>query len=312
MAVEIAFSFPLPGGLHARPASRLREEVVLFRSVVMFLNRVSGASASARSVLALVATRTGHGEPCVLHVQGEDEESASAALRRFVEKELPALDEAPSARVPAGGLVPRAVSMAGSRVHRGAPASGGVFRGRAVVVGARRPGAPADERTGTTEEELERLDAAFVRAATALRTRRDVAVHETEREVLGAHLSIAEDPGLRTRASLAVSAGSGAAAAVGSAAEHFAEVFRASGSALLAERAIDLHDVAEAVVRALAPDAPPEPPVVLGDDSIVVAARLGPAQLLALPRARVRGLILGEGGRSLTPSSWRGPSASRA
>lgn len=296
MAIEIAFSFPLQGGLHARPASRLREEVVLFRSVVMFLNRASGASASGRSVLALVATRTGHGEPCVLHVQGEDEETASVALRRFVENELPGLDEAPSARVPAGGPVPRAVSMAGSRVHRGAPASGGVFRGRAVVVGARRPGAVADERSGTTEEELARLEAAFVRAATALRTRRDVAVHETEKEVLGAHLSIAEDPGLRTRAALAVSAGSGAAAAVGSAAEHFAEVFRASGSALLAERAIDIHDVAEAVVRALAPDALPEPPVVLGDDSIVVAARLGPAQLLALPRARVRGLILGEGG----------------
>lgn len=295
MAVEIAFSFPLQGGLHARPASRLREEVVLFRSVVTFLNRASGASASARSVLALVATRTGHGEPCVLHVQGEDEAAASRALRRFVEKELPGLDEAPSARVPAGGPVPRALSTAAARVHRGAPASGGVFRGRAVVVGARRPGV-ADERSGTTEEELARLDAAFARAVAALRARRDVAAHETEREVLGAHLSIAEDPGLKTRAALAVSAGAGAAAAVGSAAEHFAEVFRASGSSLLAERAIDIHDVAEAVVRALAPDAPPDPPVVLGDDSVVVAARLGPAQLLALPRARVKGLILGEGG----------------
>ena len=186
--------------------------------------------------------------------------------------------------------------MAGARVHRGAPASGGVFRGRVVVVGARRPGATAEERSGTTEEELARLDAAFVRAAAALRTRRDAAVHDTEREVLGAHLSIAEDPGLRTRAAAAVAAGAGAAAAVVSAAEHFAEVFRASGSALLAERALDIHDVAEAVVRALAPDAPPEPPVVLGDDSIVVAARLGPAQLLALPRARVRGLVLAEGG----------------
>gem|GEM_PF-6227911 len=63
MTVEIGFPFPLAGGLHARPASRLQEEVVRFRAAVTFLNRASGASASARSVLALVATRTGHGEP---------------------------------------------------------------------------------------------------------------------------------------------------------------------------------------------------------------------------------------------------------
>ncbi len=103
------------------------------------------------------------------------------------------------------------------------------------------------------------------------------------------------DPGLRGRADAAVSAGSGAAASIFAAAEHFAEVFRASGSALLAERALDIHDVAEAVVHALAGDAPPELPE-LGDDTVVVAARLGPGQLLALPRERVKGLVLAEGG----------------
>lgn len=295
MTVEIAFAFPLAGGLHARPASRLQEEVVRFRATVTFLNRASGASASARSVLALVATRTGHAEPCVLHVQGEDEAAAADALRRFVKKVLPGLDEAPAARVPAGGPLPRALVVSGARVHRGTPASGGVFRGHAVVVAARTRGA-AEERPGTVEEEHGRLEAAFGRAVIALRARRDAAEYDTEREVLGAHLSIAEDPGLRTRAAATVAAGEGAAAAVFAAAEHFAEVFRASGSALLAERALDIHDVAEAVVHALAGDAPPEPPVVLGEDSIVIAARLGPAQLLALPRARVRGLVLAEGG----------------
>ncbi len=296
MALEISFSFPLPGGLHARPASRLRDEVARFRSVVTFLNRASGASASARSVLGLVATLTAHGEPCVLHLQGEDEQAAEEALRRFVEKGFPGPEAAPSTRVTTGGALPRALATAGARVLRGAPASGGVFRGRAVVVGARRPAGIAEERAGTTQEEVARLDAAFVRAAAALRARREAAVHDLEREVFDAHLSIAEDPGLRTRAAAAVAAGAGASGAVLSAAGHFADVFRASGSAILAERALDIHDVAEVVVRALAPDAPPEPPVVLGDDSVVVAARLGPAQLLALPRARIRGLVLAEGG----------------
>lgn len=295
MAVEIAFSFPLPGGLHARPASRLQEEVARFRSVVTFLNRANGLSASARSVLALVATRTAQGEPCVLHVQGEDEAAAGAALKRFVKKELPGLDEAPEARGATGAPLPRALAKAEARVHRGAPASGGIFRGRAVVVGPRRPAA-AEERSGSGAEELARLEVAFERAAAALRARREAAEYETEKAVLGAHLSIAEDPGFRARAAAAISSGASAAAAVFSAAEHFAEVFRLSGSALLAERALDIHDVAEAVVHALAGDGPPAPAVELGEDSVVVAARLGPAQLLALPRARVRGLVLAEGG----------------
>lgn len=295
MTVEIAFPFPLSGGLHARPASRLREEVSRFRSVVTYLNRASGASASARSVLALVATRTAHGEPCVLHVQGEDEAEAAAALRRFVETELPGLDEAPVAREGAGGALPRALALSGARVHRGAPASGGVFRGVAVVLG-RRPGEPAAGPAGTPEEELARLEAAFERAAAALRSRRETAESETERAVLGAHLSIAEDPGLRTKAAAAAAEGEGAEAAVLAAAEHFAAVFRASGSALLAERALDIHDVAEAVVHALSGDGAPPAAALPSDGAVVVAARLGPAQLLALPRERLKGLVLAEGG----------------
>lgn len=295
MAVEIAFAFPLPGGLHARPASRLQEEVARFRSIVTFLNRANGTSASARSVLALVATRTAKGEPCVLHVQGEDEAAAAKALRRFVAQELPGLDEAPAARAGTGAPLPRALVLSGARVHRGAPASGGIFRGHAVVIGTRRPAA-AEERAETTAEELAKLEGAFERAAAALRARREVAEYDTERAVLGAHLSIAEDPGLRSLAAAGVSGGAASGAAVLAAAEHFAEAFRASGSALLAERALDIHDVAEAVLHALAGDGPPEAAVALGEDSVVVATRLGPAQLLALPRARVRGLVLAEGG----------------
>jgi len=295
VTVEIAFAFPLPGGLHARPAVRLQEEVARFRSVVTFLNRANGTSASARSVLALVATRTALGEPCALHVQGEDEAAAGAALRKFVKKELPGLDDGPPARVATGAPLPRVLARAEARVHRGAPASGGIFRGRAVVVGSRRA-AFDEERTRTEADELARLEAAFEKAAAAIRVRLAAAEYETEKAVLEAHLSIAEDPGLRARAAAAVVEGAAAPTAVLAAAGHFAEIFRRSGSTLLAERALDLHDVAEAVAHVLSGDGAPPPAVELGEDAVVVAARLGPGQLLALPRARVRGLVLSEGG----------------
>lgn len=295
MTVEIAFAFPLPGGLHARPAARLQEEVARFRSVVTFLNRANGTSASARSVLALVATRTALGEPCALHVQGEDEAAAGAALRKFVRRELPGLDDESTARAGTGAPLPRILAQAEARVHRGTPASGGIFRGRAVVVGSRRA-AVDEERTRTEAEELARLEAAFEKAAAAIRVRLAAAEYETEKAVLEAHLSIAEDPGLRARAAAAVVEGAAAPSAVFAAASHFAEIFRRSGSTLLAERALDLHDVAESVAHVLSGDGAPPPAVELGEEAVVVAARLGPGQLLALPRARVRGLVLSEGG----------------
>ena len=66
MAVEVPFDFPVPGGLHARPASLLRAALLGFAGSATFVNLRSGRAANAKSTLALVSTLTRHEDPCLL------------------------------------------------------------------------------------------------------------------------------------------------------------------------------------------------------------------------------------------------------
>lgn len=301
MALDVTFAFPLLAGLHARPASLLRAAAVRFRSATTFHNGRTGRTANARSTLALVATLTRHGDPCALRVEGEDAEAAAETLRRFLRDELPLSAEPPPAAPhvgEAGAALPRALAIPGVRVFRGFPASGGIARGRAVAgFGLAPPDAGVEEK-GSPAEEIAKLDGAFARTVAVLRQRTERAGNETEKAILAAHLSILDDPEFRMRVEDEVrSSGAEAGRAVLTAAGHFAGILRASGSACLEERALDLRDLAGQLVRALR-GVSAEPTVTLEKDSVLVAEELAPSALLSLDRRHLAGIALGRGGRT--------------
>ena len=80
---EIAFTFPLANGLHARPASLLREACRQFDAVVVFRNSRRKIRASAGSVLELVASGTQAGDPCQLEIERPAREGSRPRLARF-------------------------------------------------------------------------------------------------------------------------------------------------------------------------------------------------------------------------------------
>jgi len=302
VAVEVAFEFPVPGGLHARPASLLRGTMAGFASSATFVNRRSGRTANAKSTLALVATLTRHGDACALRIVGADEEAAAEALRRFLRDDLPLAGEtapAPSRAAESLAPLPRALAAAGVPVLRGIAASGGIARGRAVAPESAADGAGArEEAAGEASFEVARLDGAFAATAAALRARAARAVNETERAILAAHLSILEDPELRTRIEDEIrSNGVSAPRAVRATTGHFAGILRASGSASLEERALDLKDLAEQLVRVLLGGSA-DASVVLAGDAVWVAEDLAPSGLLSLDRRHLKGIALGGGGRT--------------
>src|SRR2546429_7016475 len=92
MARTVRFLFPLANGFHARPASVLEEAVRPFSAAVRFLNERSGQQASARSVLGLVGTNTHHQDPCLIVIEGVDEEKAEQVLSHFLHHVLPNSD----------------------------------------------------------------------------------------------------------------------------------------------------------------------------------------------------------------------------
>ena len=125
MAMEIPFVFPLKNGMHARPASRFQEVAGSYRSGITFVNRRTGARANGKSTLSLVASVTLQGDPCVLMIEGEDEEEASRGMHRFLVDEFPGCDEELVIPEAPGGPrpLPRALRTENLRIERGISAS---------------------------------------------------------------------------------------------------------------------------------------------------------------------------------------------
>ena len=169
MAIEHRFLFPLPNGLHARPASHLEEIVRGFTAAITFANDRTGRTANAKSVLALVGTDTRHSDPCRLVFQGGDEAAACSRVVRFLSGPFTACDETLVNESPASPdqlRLPRSLKAAGlQRFHRGESACRGVGQGRAVVIGEFvLPPAFRTQQAGDAAQE----HAAFCTAAAAV------------------------------------------------------------------------------------------------------------------------------------------------
>lgn len=301
MAREIDFVFPLPLGLHARPASFLRDAACRFASRIAFVNQRAGLEANARSTLALVATLTRQGDTCTLVIEGDDEQAACDELQRFLGEELPGCDvqAQPPPPAPAGTRpLPRALAAAGGRVLHGTQVSPGIARAPAFVLDSWQECLDVvGQGQGSVAEELEALDRALGRVRAELERRLARAVLEPERAILGAHRSILEDEEWRARIEAEIRLGGvSASRAVLATAEQFASLLRVSGSAYLEERALDIRELAVEVVRALAGGGAPPAPAGLPGPVVCIAPSLGPAQLMALDTGLVKGLVLGQGG----------------
>ncbi len=298
---EILFSFPLAHGLHARPASHLEAAAGGFRSAVSLLNRRTGAEADARSVLALLSTDTRMDDPCALRIDGPDADAACDALSEFVRERLPRCDDAPAGLPsPSGGgpePLPRALRAVGvERGRRGVGASPGATIGPLVVVGGLSLSADFANEAQSPEREF----AIYVAAVAALEAefaREIAAAHGVTAEILRAHQAILRDPALRVAVKARLSADGGTAGqALFAAAAQFGETLRRGANARLAERALDLEDVAGRLLVELYGEAAITRVPALARASIVAAENLTPGQFLALDRRHLSGLVLGHAG----------------
>lgn len=300
MALDFAFTCPLPNGVHARPASAIEELARRFSSAVTLTNERTGNSADASSVLGIIGLAIGHGDPCRLVVSGSDERAAFASLTEFLRDRLPHSDDGlPSGPAAVSEIqLPRLLADAGAAIHRGTPVVAGIGAGRAVVVGAFT--LPPDIPTSGAADpdaEVRRLEAALDAIADLGQSSVASPATGVPAAVLRAQQAMARDPEFRRRLRQAVWAdGRTAAGALADAEAHFAATLAASGSALVRERALDVRDVClRALDRMYGVDvsAVPAPPDV---DWVLVTGRLTPGEFLAIDRRRLRGLVLAHGG----------------
>jgi len=308
----ISFTFPLPLGLHARPASQLQEACLPLAAAIRFRNERNNRRADARSVLALVASDTCGGDPCRLEISGPDQERAARVLRDFLDRRLPHADDelAPEKKGTAGPACLPPVFLDGAQqLLQGLTLSPGLGRGPAARVGG-AVSWPRRFAAGkkNVKQELQLFRAACAEVAADLRREAVSARERNASGILRAHLTMVSDPGFQERITKLIRGrrslpsqrrplvGLPAGKAIGQAIARLSRDLRNSRSAYLRERTADLDDLAARLVQKLYGPAAAPAPTTLAGPAVGVAASLTPSQFLALDRRRLRGLALADAG----------------
>ncbi|WP_347910799.1 phosphoenolpyruvate--protein phosphotransferase [Pseudomonas grandcourensis] len=275
------------GGLHARPAALIRQTAQGFKSKSQL--HFAGKSATCDSLIGLMGLAIGEQAEVQVSCQGPD---AEAALQALLTALSTALAEDHHAAAPA------------TIAQRNRPAEAGVLHGVCAAPGLvggplfrlNAISLPVDAGQHDPQQQLQVLDAALNQVRSEIEhTLAQAKKHKdtAEEAIFAAHLALLEDPALLDAARLTVAQGTAATHAWSQAINVQCQVLQQTGSTLLAERANDLRDLKQRVLRAL-----------LGDTwhydvpagAIVAAHELTPSDLLQLSQQGVAGLCMAEGG----------------
>ncbi|MEX5508241.1 phosphoenolpyruvate--protein phosphotransferase [Pseudomonas paralactis] len=274
------------GGLHARPAALIRKTAQGFSSQSHL--HFADKSASCDSLIGLMGLGIGEGDEVRVNCRGQD---AEAALQGLVAALSVAVSEAHHA--PVATAAPRRASVEAD-VLQGVCAAPGLVCGPLF----RLTGIELPEDTGnhSADEQQQRLDTALEQVRDEIRSTLDHARQRKnveEEDIFAAHLALLEDPTLLEAATDAIAHGSAATHAWRDAIQAQCAVLLALGKPLFAERANDLRDLQQRVLRALLGEAWH---FELPAGSIVSAHELTPSDLLQLSEQQAAGICMAEGG----------------
>jgi multiphosphoryl transfer protein len=284
---------PNPAGLHARPAAVLAARAREYHAEIGL--RLGERRANAKSVVALMGLGSRFGDSVVVEASGPDATPAVDALAALLAagcgEDLAAAAALPAAPAPTAGAVAEGVALPAG-VLRGVCASPGVAVGR--LLRWRRAAVIVDAHSAGVEIERQRLQQAVHAARNQLARLQAVGEGAAQSGILAAHLGLLDDPDLFDRALSGIAGGASAGSAWQQAYRAAAAALAALDSPLLRERAADLVDVGERVLRCLGGETAAAP--ALPPDCILVAEDLSPSETAQLDRERVRGFATLGGG----------------
>jgi phosphocarrier protein len=281
--VQVAFR----SGLHARPAALIRQTAQGFKSKSQL--HFGGKSATCDSLIGLMGLAVGEQDEVQVSCQGAD---AEAALQALLTALSTALAEDSHAAAPT------------SIAQRNRPAEIGVLHGVCAAPGLvggplfrlNAISLPVDTGRHDPGQQRHALNTALTLVRSEIENTLAQAKkhkHTDEEAIFAAHLALLEDPALLDAAITSIDQGIAATHAWSQSIDAQCEVLQQLGSPLLAERANDLRDLKQRVLRALLGEAW-HYDVPAG--AIVAAHELTPSDLLQLSQQGVAGLCMAEGG----------------
>ncbi len=279
-------TLPNPNGLHARPAAVFAQAAKGFAASICLHKQQ--ASANAKSLVAIMALQTAQGDALQVSAAGED---AELAIKTLTELLAAGCGEAVAAVMVESEPVAR-VEAPSAKLLRGVCASPGSAFGQVVQVAEQT--LEVVEFGSDQAVERRHLERALVQAALELQTLRDNATSNAQAEIFKAHQELLEDPSLLEQAQVLIAEGKSAAFAWRSSTEATSDLFKNLGSALLAERALDLADVGQRVLKLIL--GVQDSAWVLPEQAILIAEQLTPSQTAGLDTSKVLGFATVGGG----------------
>lgn len=279
----------LPTGLHARPAALIAAETKKYQSQIEI--KKGHKSANAKSVVSLLGLEIGHGDFVQFLASGPDAKAAVLEMAQF----LKTLKEAPPESKAAAA--PVSTSKNDPNVIGGVGASPGIAIGRVHRLKS-ETFQIVEASSRSPQQELTELSKAIEQSATELKdlfARLKEKTDASKAAIFSAHLEILEDPALIEEAEQAIQAGKTAAFAWNQAILVHAARLANLNNELMANRANDLRDVGNRVLRRLVGggEVSLKP---LQADSILVAENLSPSDTVQLDREKVLGFCTTSGG----------------
>ncbi|MDD0975073.1 phosphoenolpyruvate--protein phosphotransferase [Pseudomonas fontis] len=274
------------GGLHARPAALLRQTAQGFKSRSEL--HVGDRVAPLNSLVAIMGLGVGEQDEVEIVCTGPDSEHALKAL--LAAAATPSVGEHAPASA-AVQLKPKANHEAG--VLNGVCASPGLASGPlARLDGVRLPDDPGNNEPGPQHQALDAALSA-VKAAIDADLQHLKGKHGDAAEIFEAHLALLDDPSLVEAAHQHIEHGIAASHAWSQAIDAQCTILKALDKPLLAERANDLQDLQQRVLRALLGE---RRELDLPPSAIVAAHELTPSDLLLLSQHSIAGLCMAAGG----------------
>ena len=274
-------SLPNANGLHARPAAVFAQAAKSFNASIYLHKQTQ--SANAKSLVAIMALQTVQGDTLQVSAAGDD---AEVAIKALVELLTQGCGE--TVAVPAVVVEP----VVSAPVLRGVCASPGSAFGQVVQVA--EPDLDIPEKGAGEEAERATLAHALRAATEALQSLQAKAVGSAQAEIFRAHQELLDDPTLLEHAHGLLAEGKSAAFAWHGATAATVKLFQGLGNALIAERAADLADVGQRVLKLIlgiedhAWDLP--------ERAILIAEQLTPSQTASLDSQKVLGFVTVGGG----------------
>ena len=299
--ITIEYRFPLPNGLHARPASAIMEQVKPLGCSVHITNLRNQKTANASSVLSMISCDIALGDQCLISIEGDSDNLPGVAqqLQQFLNGDFYHCDEVLTELTATDDKKPLPYMLQQEPMRRcqGLSVSPGFGTGKAMHLGEPVLVLSADSvAQGSIEEEHQRL--AQVREQLLAVLKQEVQRSDGQQQaIVRAHLALLEDQELVSHLTQGLRAGLSVLGAVLATQQHYEQVISGTSNHYLRERVLDIRDICSGlIITAYGPDSFEATEQNLTEDTVCIASHLTPSQFLALDRSYLQGLVLESGG----------------